>query len=225
MSSDPFLYDDAAYVLGALEPAERRAFEEHLTGCAACMRRVGELAGMPALLAGLSESAFTEAQDAPPLPDTMLPQLLQSVRRRRRARLLTLTAAAAVLVLLVALVGTLRLRSGPEPEQSIAAQPMTQVDQQRLSATVGVQAKTWGTAVHLTCTYTGEWKGKAAPSYALVVRTREGATQQIATWRAVQGRTLELNAATDVEPSQIDGLDVVATATGRPVLTSTTPAS
>ena len=31
-----FAHHDGAYVLGALSPAERRAFEDHLPGCAAC---------------------------------------------------------------------------------------------------------------------------------------------------------------------------------------------
>jgi anti-sigma-K factor RskA len=36
-------HDAAAYVLGALEPAERAAFEEHLAGCAECAADVREL--------------------------------------------------------------------------------------------------------------------------------------------------------------------------------------
>ena len=37
---DPFEYDDAAYVLGALSPEEHAAFEEHLLTCAECRARV-----------------------------------------------------------------------------------------------------------------------------------------------------------------------------------------
>ena len=44
---------DAAYVLGALAPTQRRQFEDHLAGCAACGAGVAELAGMPGLLAQL----------------------------------------------------------------------------------------------------------------------------------------------------------------------------
>ena len=45
---------DAAYVLGALSPAERREFEEHLAGCPGCQAAVSELAGLPGLLAQVS---------------------------------------------------------------------------------------------------------------------------------------------------------------------------
>jgi anti-sigma factor RsiW len=47
---DPFREWDAAYVLGSLDPADRRAFEDHLRTCAACRAAVAELAGMPGLL-------------------------------------------------------------------------------------------------------------------------------------------------------------------------------
>ena len=36
---DPFEYDDAAYVLGALSHEGRIAYEEHLQGCARCTAR------------------------------------------------------------------------------------------------------------------------------------------------------------------------------------------
>ena len=38
MSHDEFEHSDAAYVLGALSPSERRAFEEHLRECESCAR-------------------------------------------------------------------------------------------------------------------------------------------------------------------------------------------
>ena len=48
---DKFAQWDAAYVLGALSPAERREFEEHLASCPPCQAAVSELAAMPGLLA------------------------------------------------------------------------------------------------------------------------------------------------------------------------------
>ena len=50
MSTDPYREWDAAYVLGALPPGERREFEEHLATCDACRAAVGEIAGLPGLL-------------------------------------------------------------------------------------------------------------------------------------------------------------------------------
>jgi hypothetical protein len=45
---------DAAYVLGALSPAERREFEEHLATCPTCQSEVAEVAGIPGLLAQMA---------------------------------------------------------------------------------------------------------------------------------------------------------------------------
>ena len=42
--------DLGGYVLGALEPAERADFEEHLAGCERCQAEVAELRGLPELL-------------------------------------------------------------------------------------------------------------------------------------------------------------------------------
>jgi hypothetical protein len=219
-SSDPFAHDDAAYVLGALGPAERRAFEGHLAECAACTLAVHDLAGVPGLLGRLAESAFTGPEDLPPIPETLLPQLLRSVRRLRwRTRLVAGVGVAAAGVLAV-LLGV-SLFGGPRPESTSAqAQEMTQVDQHRLEATVEMQQVAWGTKMHLSCTYDGDDWGEGSPvSYALVVRTGDGASQRIATWRAVPGRTVELDAATDTDRNQITTVDVVVVGTGRRVLT------
>ena len=47
---DEFATWDAAYVLGALSPTERREFEAHLRECDRCSEAVSELAGMPGIL-------------------------------------------------------------------------------------------------------------------------------------------------------------------------------
>ncbi|WP_105566378.1 anti-sigma factor family protein [Microbacterium halophytorum] len=41
---------DAAYVLGALPPADRAAYEEHLSRCGACRSAIAELSPLPGLL-------------------------------------------------------------------------------------------------------------------------------------------------------------------------------
>ena len=51
---DRFAQWDAAYVLGALSPADRREYEEHLASCPACQGAVSELAGIPGLLGQVS---------------------------------------------------------------------------------------------------------------------------------------------------------------------------
>ncbi|MGP4110425.1 anti-sigma factor family protein [Streptomyces sp. 4N509B] len=106
---DAFARHDAAYVLGALSPRERAAYEAHLAECAECARSVRELAGLPGLLgqAGATVPGLTEwatsadgehtdrdavlAGRAEPAvrrpgetPEGMLPALLRRVAAERR---------------------------------------------------------------------------------------------------------------------------------------------
>jgi anti-sigma-K factor RskA len=92
--------DLAGYVLGALDPGETAAFEQHLAGCDACRAEVEELQGLPALM----------EQAAPPVevPPGLRERTFAAVERaaagsRRRGPLLRLAAVAAALV--IALVG------------------------------------------------------------------------------------------------------------------------
>ena len=39
-NTDPFSENDAAYVMGALTDADRRAFEAHVSGCGECAAEV-----------------------------------------------------------------------------------------------------------------------------------------------------------------------------------------
>ncbi|QAY63910.1 hypothetical protein ET495_12460 [Xylanimonas allomyrinae] len=54
MTTDAYATWDGAYVLGALSPAERDEYEDHLRRCAACARAVAELGELPPLLGMLS---------------------------------------------------------------------------------------------------------------------------------------------------------------------------
>src|ERR1700712_201112 len=96
----PLCRSDAAYVLGALSPGDRRSFEEHLAGCPECQVSVGRLAGLPGLLARVEPP---DLDDPPPVPPTLLPALVAAPRRgqtRRRLAMGLIAAAAAVVAVL-----------------------------------------------------------------------------------------------------------------------------
>ncbi len=110
----PPCHDDAAYVLGALSAADRRAYEEHLRDCAVCQASVRSLAGLPGLLALTSEDAVTDAQ--PPVPPSLRTGLLRRVQRARRRRTWLaggLAAAAAAVVVLVVVWALARPDAAP----------------------------------------------------------------------------------------------------------------
>ncbi|MEV6878049.1 zf-HC2 domain-containing protein [Amycolatopsis sp. NPDC051128] len=94
--ADPYRDWDVAYVLGSLSPAERRELERHLAECPTCAGNVGELAGMPGILASLSPERALELLDpAGPPPQAPPRRLSRLSRRRERARFAAALAGAA----------------------------------------------------------------------------------------------------------------------------------
>src|SRR5450755_4362225 len=87
-AADPYARLDAAYLLGALDADERLAYEAHLAICRRCRAGLAEISAIPSLLAGLDESVFAAPPEvAPtPVPDTLLPRLLQAAGRERARR-------------------------------------------------------------------------------------------------------------------------------------------
>jgi hypothetical protein len=226
---------DGSYVLGALSPTERQEYEGHLADCVHCSRAVRELAGLPGLLSRIDPEAVENPAVGEPVPDTLLPSLVREVRRSQRRRLTWLgggvaAAAAAVVVISLAVTGGLggnrdvTATGGATASTSIApAHAMTQLGQRQLRASVAFENVAWGTRLNLTCTYSpsGDYGHGDLTSYALVVRTKDGRTQQVATWRAVPGRTTTVTAASASRRADIASVEV-RTMSGRPVLQLTT---
>jgi Putative zinc-finger len=83
-----------AYVLGALDPAERRSAEEHLLDCPSCAAEVAEFRG---LSAHLDRVRLEDLQPEPP-PADLYARVAAAVGRRRTRRRWVVAAAAATLV-------------------------------------------------------------------------------------------------------------------------------
>ena len=56
-------HDDGAYVLGALSPAERAAYERHLATCSFCREAVDDISAMPDVLSRLDAREFAKLLD------------------------------------------------------------------------------------------------------------------------------------------------------------------
>jgi len=95
--------DLGAYLLGALEPEERRAVQEHLRHCSDCHTELAELAPMLGLLA-LVDPEDLQAPPIAPSPD-LFARVSAAVGRPSRTRRRLLVVAAA-LVLIVGGVAT-----------------------------------------------------------------------------------------------------------------------
>lgn len=209
---------DAAYLLGALSPMERRRYEEHLADCRTCRDALSELAPTLGLLARVPPERAgslvepVDDADAPPGPHArakFLARVDDEVREARRRHVLgwggVLAAAAAVVVAVVLAVAT------PQPAartaQVVALEPVADVP---LSATVALTGVAWGTRLEMVCDYP-ESDRDAPPegwAYVLVVTADDGSTSELSTWRARPGSTTRLDAGTALDPDDIAAIEV-----------------
>jgi hypothetical protein len=212
MNADPFLHFDGAYVLGALDDADRRAFETHLETCPECRARVDEVRPTAGLLAGLSLSAF---DDPGPVPDTLLPGLLRKAgRERNRRRWLTasigVVAAACVAALVaVAWPGGSDTGNQPAPQAFSAVQPSP------VTATARLVSRGWGTEIDLNCRYTA--KVERYVPYDLVVVDTSNKKHAAGSWTLTPQHTIKFTGGTDVPRAQIDKVQITL-ANGKPIL-------
>ncbi|MET0481149.1 MAG: zf-HC2 domain-containing protein [Mycetocola sp.] len=239
---------DAAYVLGALSPEDRRAFERHLSVCPRCEAAVAELAGMPGILGLLSASdARAVGSDGDPLLDgahqtTTVQRLATAVRaeRRKRRRLVAVGAVIAAGILMTAgivLGGTVFAPRVDEaipapsstPSSSVRADvlEMTPFASGTLTAELTVTPKRWGTLLAWECRYGGtSWTDPAggpveSPQYALVVTRSDGTETAVATWRAAGKRAGELAAATSIPADDIRSVDIRTVSGNQPLARAT----
>jgi len=205
MAPCPYELWDGSYVLGALSPAERREYEAHLDHCVTCSRAVRDLAGLPGLLGRIGPEVFESAVEEP-VPETLMPRLVRETRRRDRMRTwLTagIAAAAAVVVTAAGVTVLDRSQNGtPDagPTSSHVAQPtfrpMVSVGTDPMTATLALTSVGWGTKMELACTYPRAAGSYVGGSYRLVVHTRDGHSEQVATWNSLPGATMDLPAST-----------------------------
>jgi Putative zinc-finger len=217
MNADEFAVYDAAYVLGALSPADRRDFEDHLKVCPACAISVSELAGLPGLMSRVSIEQLTA--DPEPVPETLLPSLARAVRRQRRRRRLALGAGAAAAACLISVgaVAINRLDSPARPVVSSSASAssgtanlvFTAVAPSPVTASARLIDMAWGTRIDVTCTYRTQGSYPASEiAYAMVVIDRNGAAQQVATWQALPNRELTVMGTTSQARSDIAAVEI-----------------
>jgi hypothetical protein len=199
-TSCPLAHSDAAYVLGALSPAERLEFERHLPTCASCRRSVAQLAGMPGLLARVPEEWVEEPVVTEPVPPTVLPALVARVRREQRRKTVLLSLGAAAAVAAVALGAAAfqatrddeRLPDAVPPSSAAPSvapfQDMDVVINYGMTAKVSLTPGAEGTSLLVNCDYPESQDGHGRKyEYDLVLVTRDGVVHPTMQWRAGPG--------------------------------------
>lgn len=234
LGSGQICHDDAAYVLGALSPADRRAYEAHLRECAACQASVRSLAGLPGLLALTSEDALTGPEQ--PVPSTVLPGVLRRVERARRRRVWAVSGLAAAAAVLMVIVVWAVVRPEPVPSAagtgaipttptaSAPASPsaapddtvrLAQVIPGPMTATLELADKRWGTAITVVCSYDQDMR--MSVPYDLAIVDVDGHESSAGSWSGVPGVTARIPVATAVPRERISVFEI-RLADGRTIL-------
>jgi hypothetical protein len=214
------------YVLGAVSPAERAEFDNHLAQCPICSEELARLSGLPAVL-DLVDTATAEAiaghgevdlgrpgsspVDATPRAGWAGPTVMSPVgggaghrpqarRSRRRIGYGVLAAAAAAclaFVLGLAVSGLVAQRS----PSLVAMQPVSATTP--VTASVALTPFRGGTKVLMRCAYTGG-SDRGQWTFRLAVVPRTGApAEEIGNWMAGYGDDLEVSGYTRLPVADI----------------------
>ncbi len=196
-----------AYVLDALEPADRARVDAHLAHCATCRHELEGLAPLPALLAGVPELEPVDAADGPSgAADRLLAELARVRRRRRRAQV---AVAAACVVIGIGAFGLSRAL-GPGGAHAQVIQGHSAVT--HVAGRVSLVATPEGSSLEIALT--GVPPGTRCE---LVVVGAGGRREVAATWRASYDGTASVRGASAMSPAQVTELVVVA-GPGSPLL-------
>jgi len=204
---------DAAYVLGALSPNDRRDFEEHLDVCADCRRAIAELTPTVGLLSRISAEDAEAIDDAEDPGDdstdaaAVISFARERSRRRRRMRVVALVAAAVLVIAAVAV--PLSVSSFvPRATESFALQSASGIP---LEASVALTSVGWGTRIDLNCRYPQDDESEAPAegwTYALTVVDSAGKASNVSTWRSKPGANARLEAGTALDVSDIRSVEI-----------------
>jgi hypothetical protein len=211
---DPFSENDAAYVMGALTPDDRRAFEAHLHDCPRCTQSVAELSGVTVLLDKVPLARVLQPashREAP--PDLLLPRLISAARAQRRRRAVGLAASGAVAASVVALAIFIGVtQTGTTPPAGVSVAMSTVKPGAAVTATLQVAPAAWGSRVSLDCRWVGVTTGADAgvqKVYRLVAVPRGGGTPQtLAQWAVLPGQDAKVVGSTNLPASGIATIEL-----------------
>jgi predicted anti-sigma-YlaC factor YlaD len=189
-----------AYVVGALDRAERAEVEAHLAICPACRDELAVLAPLPGLMSRLSV-AEVEA-GPPPVDDAMLDRVLGAVDRERRTenRRRWLAAAAVVALLAVGTGGAVAAWQATHGNNW----PRYEAERGQVHLTVRVSDDVGGTKLDMAL-----WGVAPEQRCSVIAVSRSGRTEVAGWWAATYAGTAKITGSTSIERDDLSELRVV----------------
>jgi anti-sigma factor RsiW len=207
------------YVVGAIEPHERAAVDEHLAQCYECREELAGLASLPALLrrvpAEEAERILVAAPEPADVSAAPTPELLDSLlaktaakRRTRRVRAMFTAAAAVLIAVGGAAAATESLASSPTATAGHGQHvEISAASLGRVTATVRYSKSTWGTGIAMSVRVTGFPKWTNCKFYVV---TKDGRRVLAGGWTVgPHGDSLWYPVATAVSESHLSGFVLV----------------
>ena len=208
-----------AYVVGALDDADRAEVEDHLAECSECRAELASLAILPNalhLLRGAGGAIDPMGEGGP--AGSVLERTMARLKRVRRRRRLRLRLVAAIAALSIAALGTtVAVLVASRPASSSSASAVLSLSGHDpgsgVTASVELYSQPWGASTHLRVS--GVSPGDRCE---LVVVGRDGSQEVAATWSVGYSGAVELDGATGFAPGEISSL-VIVTVSGVRLLT------
>lgn len=218
--ADHYTIWDAAYVLGALTPDERREYEGHLSRCGPCRTAVTEICGIPALLRRLDTATAVGALnggDEKPISarnSRATREVLTAVNRVRCRRRLGWAAIIMVTAVTVS-IPMIAVREYRGASSMPVTVPMRQVTPNALTSWVALTVQQWGTRVDVRTTLTDtpheseHHDDEAGDIVAVMLINNQGDTVRAAEWTVVADQMAAPSADTSWPPEAIRTIQII----------------
>ncbi|CAN5915030.1 hypothetical protein BH23ACT10_BH23ACT10_05970 [soil metagenome] len=194
-----------AYVVGALDPAERRDIELHLRECDSCTGELARLSALPGMLGRVSDQEVEAGLLVPSqdLLDGVIRRLADTERKlRTQLRQWRLTAAAACLVALAAVVVALAPWDAGPDRMIVTADPVT-AGSTSATGQVAAIAWEWGTTVELQAADLPRRE-----TYALWAVATDGRRERAGTWGVTSSGRAVVRGASSIARSELARVEV-----------------